>query len=628
MAQSRQRFENLLTLRSRDELRHRVRAANVALTLAEAQQLTLHTQAFGPAMHKLRVGIVHTYTSDLLSPWLDLAAALEGLDLACYHAPYGSILHEAQPDSALIAHKPDLTLLLLQPGDLHPDLAKPLSSFGPDAQRELRAAVLDRLYGILAAFRAQNIGLIVLTLLPPLGPPEAGLYDTQSESSERGWWAEFKRELGAHLRVSVPASLYLDLDEIVSEIGRQQFFDPRFWYSARYPFTTRAADRIAQRVIGLGAVLKYPRAKVIALDADNTLWGGILGEDGLAGIALGPEYPGNLYLDFQRRLLALQQRGFLLALCSKNNESDVDQLFAEHPHQLLKREHFAACQINWSSKVDNLAALAEELNLGLDSFIFVDDSDYECEAVRRRFPEIDVVQTPARAVDVPTCLDHLARLEVLSITAEDRAKTAMYAQERRRSASRQKLGQSPSDLRAYLESLDMTMGVSLNQSSQIKRLAQLTQKTNQFNLTTRRYDEQQIKKLVDAEDWLVAHFSLADIFGDSGVVGLALIHRKTQERAVLDTFLMSCRVIGREAEAAFLHFLMRHLSAEGAREMIAEYRPTNKNEMVGNFLPSHGFAEDPDGWYTRDLAMLPPSPESAFPIIVHVEAERALERSR
>lgn len=166
------------------------------------------------------------------------------------------------------------------------------------------------------------------------------------------------------------------------------------------------------------------------LDADNTLWGGIVGEDGMDGIALGPDYPGNCYVAFQRRVLEYRQRGFILALCSKNNEADVLEVLRRHPHQVLREEHFAALRVNWQDKPQNLQALADELNLGLDSLVFVDDSAHECSVVRRTLPMIEVVQTPARAVDVPTCLDRVSRLEIIALTEEDRRKSEICVQNR------------------------------------------------------------------------------------------------------------------------------------------------------------------------------------------------------
>jgi len=609
-------FDDLLSTGTRAELRAAVAHAGVSLNLPQVQRLIAHAEALEPAAHALKLGIIHTYTSDLLDPWLALAAALQGLELRVYHAPYGLGLQETLPNSGLSRHEPELTLLLLQREDLHPDLARPLAGFAPARQQELAQAVVERLVDIVGRFRAAVGGQIVLTLLPSVFAPGLGVYDSQSERSERNWWNTVKADIAQHLRETLQATLLLDLDEVLQQIGRAHFFERRFWYSTRFPFTADAAREVARRVIALGAAIKFPKAKVIALDADNTLWGGIIGEDGLHGIALGPEYPGNAYLDFQRRLLDFQQRGFILALCSKNNPADVAQVFNEHPHQLLRDEHFAARRVNWQPKPDNLMALAEELNLGLDSFIFVDDSDHECAAVRHRLPQVEVVQIPARPVDVPYCLEQVARLEVLALTAEDLAKTALYVQERKRRELQENAVQSGGGLRDYLASLEMKMRIGCNDRTQLARLTQLTQKTNQFNLTTRRYDEQQMQAFLQDPHWLVAHFALADTFGDSGVVGLALIRCTPPEQAELDTFLMSCRVIGRAAEAAFLHALLRHLAAQGCRELIADYLPTPKNVLVENFLPEQGFEQSADGRYRRDLIKTPPQPESAFPITV------------
>lgn len=593
-------------------------APGVELSLPEVQRLASHANALEPAKQALRLGILHTYTSDLLDPWLNLAAALQGLALQTYHAPYGLLLQEAQEKSGLAQHQPDVTLLLLRREDLHPDLARPIAGFGPTQQDELRSEALDHLGSLLSRFRAQTAGQIVLTVLPSVFSPGLGIYDAQSERSEGAWWAGLKADIGRLVRESLQASLFLDLDEVLQQLGRESFFDHRLWYSARSPFTAQAAREVARRVISVGAAIKLPKAKVIVLDADNTLWGGVIGEDGIGGVALGPDYPGNLYVAFQRRLLDYQQRGFILALCSKNNPADLDQVLKEHPHQILGDEHFAAKRVNWLPKPDNLVSLAEELNLGLDSFVFIDDSDHECAAVRHALPQVEVVQAPAKLLHLPGCLENVARLEVLALTAEDLAKTELYAQERRRRELKDDVTGTGADLGEYLASLEMRMRVGLDDATHLARLSQLTQKTNQFNLTTRRYDEQQMQEFIRSDAWLVAHFSLADVFGDSGIVGLALLRLPTSEEAELDTFLMSCRVIGREAESAFLHTLLRHLAERGIRDVIASYVPTPKNALVENFLPEHGFEQFGEGRYRRNLRKAPPCPESAFPIAVEV----------
>lgn len=343
-------FDDLLSIEKLAELRAAVSRYRQTLSLPQVQRIVSHAESLEPIVRSLRLGIIHTYTSELLDPWLELAARLQGLKLHAYHAPYGLSLQEAQENSGLVRHEPDLTLLLLRREDLHPDLTKPLTAFSSERQEAIAGEALEHLCGIVGRFRTHKIGQIVLTLLPPMFSPGLGIYDAHSERPESAWWANLKGEIGRRLRESMPASTFFDLDEVQQRVGRLRFFDRRFWYSSRFPFTTEAASEIARSVIGIGAVLKLPKAKVIVLDADNTLWGGIIGEQGINGIALGPDYPGNAFLDFQRRLLDYRQRGFILALCSKNNPADVEQVLLEHPHQVLHGEHFAARRINWLSQ--------------------------------------------------------------------------------------------------------------------------------------------------------------------------------------------------------------------------------------------------------------------------------------
>ena len=620
MAKNKADFDTLLLAEHRHALHAALATWPDSLTLPQAQRLAAHARDLGSAATPLRLAIVHTYTSDLLDPWLNLSGALAGLDLQIHHAPYGLALQEATPDSALVAYRPDITLLMFRREDMHPDLALPINGLRAEQRDALRQACLAWVRDVVGQFRAQALGHLLLTLLPSPANPALGLYDAQALGSETTWWARLKADITGWLREACPASLLLDLDDVQLQVGRAAFFDRRYWYSARFPFTAVAAREFARRVVTVGTVLKTPRAKVLVLDADNTLWGGIIGEDGPDGIALGPDYPGNAFVDFQRRLLDFQQRGLILAMCSKNNAADVDQVLQHHPHQVLRDGHFAARRVNWLPKTDNLISLGEELNLGLDAFIFVDDSDHECAAVRQRLPMVEVVQVPKRPADIPGCLDAVARLEVLALTAEDRAKTEMYAQERRRREFSAQLGPPGAAAAAgdYLTGLQMRMQLVVNPRAHVVRLSQLSKKTNQFNLTTRRYDEQQLQALVDSDDWLVADFSLADVFGDSGVVGLSLWHLSAPDSAELDTFLMSCRVIGREAESAFLHIQLQLLAGRGVRWLVADYLPSAKNELVRNFLPTQGFELGPDGRYRLDLLDRPPRPASDFPIAVTV----------
>lgn len=272
MVQTKFSINTVVQTSSRSELRALLTASGVKLTLPQAQEIIAHAESLG-AKTAFRLGVIHTYTSDLLDPWLTFEAALQGLDIHIYHAPYGITFQEASQNSGLVQHKPDMTLFLLRREDLHPDLAYPLTRLSPAQQDELRNESIAGLISLVAQFREYAVGQIVLTLLPPLNPPGLGVFDAQSERSEAAWWAKLKMEVAARIGASLSSCLFVDLDEVALQIGRNNFFDHRFWYSSRFPFKTEAAQEIARRVVGLGAVIKFPKAKVIVLDADNTLWG-------------------------------------------------------------------------------------------------------------------------------------------------------------------------------------------------------------------------------------------------------------------------------------------------------------------------------------------------------------------
>jgi FkbH-like protein len=607
-------LETLLTARSAQALKSLLAQRNLVPSLAQASKLQQHISTFQEVRKTVRLGIVHTYTSELLDPWLHFSAALNQLSLDIYHAPYGVTLQEATTSSGLAEHSPDITLLLLTREDLHPALQMPAACIQLADKPGIHEQWQQALNRLVSRFRDTVEGRIILTFLPSPASPGLGLYDGMAENSETHWWNQIKAELTSNLRDNFSGVTYLDMDQLVMQIGYDNFFDKRLWYSSKFPFTPDGAFTISNAVTTLAAAIHLTKAKVVVLDADNTLWGGVIGEDGINGIALGQDYPGKVYVDFQKRILSLQQRGFILALCSKNNPDEVSEVLRRHPHQLLKDEHFAAQRINWLPKPDNLKSIAQELNLGLESFIFVDDSDHECSAVRYDLPEVEVIQVPSRLAEIPACLDALARLEIASLTWEDLEKTAMYAQERLRRSQREELAETGGSIGNYLKSLNMKMSVGLDDLSLVTRLAQLTQKTNQFNLTTRRYDEKDIAAKINDANTSVFHFSLADNFGDSGIVGMAIVERDSGNGALLDTFLMSCRVIGRMAEHAFLNTILRDLKSRGVEELSADYIPTRKNILVETFLPDNGFCQTESGRYVRHLLKSTLDLGSDFPI--------------
>jgi FkbH-like protein len=344
---------------------------------------------------------------------------------------------------------------------------------------------------------------------------------------------------------------------------------------------------------------KYLRAligkqkKCLVLDCDDVLWGGVIGEEGLAGIKLGQGYPGSPYRELQQEILNLHHRGVILALCSRNNEADVWEVFRSHPDMLLREEDIAASRINWADKPTNLIEIAAELNIGLDSLLFVDDSQAECELVRRALPEIGVLHLPRDSAS-----GHRQRLatggwfDAPTISDDDRQRGARYQAE----GARTTLRAQSFDLESYFESLEMVAEIRRANRLTIPRVAQLTQKTNQFNLTTLRCSEEEVARLAASDRHDVLTLRLADRFGDSGLVGAAVLSFEGTS-VVLSAFLLSCRVLGRGVEDAFLVKCLARAKSRGALTAIGEFRPTAKNHLVRDFYRSRGFrpVSGPDG---------------------------------
>jgi FkbH-like protein len=374
----------------------------------------------------------------------------------------------------------------------------------------------------------------------------------------------------AHPTVSI-----MDVGGIVAGIGESRALSLQNRLAMRMPYTKVAIDAIRAGYEQCIRERYAPRKKVVVLDADNTLWGGIVGEDGVDGIAIDKQYPGTIYRRFQSQLRDLCDTGVLLALASKNNPEDVREVF-ERREMPLKLRHFSSVQVNWEPKSDNIAKVAEELNVGLDSLIFIDDNPFELEQVRAALPMVDVYRFDSGRVDEALgLLTSIEGLKTWSVTSEDRAKTVQYQQQTQRSTARDRA----TSLEAYLASLDMRLEIGRNRHSQIKRIAQLTNKTNQFNLTTRRYSEIDIARLMETGD--VFDVRLEDRFGDMGVIGVVIV-----VDGEIDTFLLSCRALGRGVESEVLGHVCRARSGGGLR---SSYRPSPKNMMAADFFESNGF---------------------------------------
>ncbi len=603
-------LDKALSANSLVEVRESLRPRRGPLAFSDLKRLTQHMRSLDDQLNPVRVAIVRTYTTELLRPYWEFESLLNGLALTLHEAPYGMVVQEAIPDGGIASFEPDTVFLMLQWGDLDPRLAGSVSEFTDEERRAIVQSAADSAVSLLSAYRHVVSCPLVLSVLPSLLPVELGMCDVSAPLSERLLHGELLRAVAVALRESVPDAYLADIDEVVTEVGREDMFDLRMWHQGRFPFTVHGAQAVVRSLARYLVLMTSARVKCVVVDADNTLWGGIVGEDGVEGIALGPEYPGNVYVTFQRRLAELRHRGLLLGLCSKNNPDDVREVLSDHPSQVLREDDFAAIRANWEDKSENLAAMAAELRLGLDSFMFIDDSPQECLAMRTRLPEVTTVCLPSHIDDLPFLVDDLPQLQVLSLTAEDSERADMYVSERHR----REIASTARTVEEYLSTLKMKMSVGFDDLSRVPRLAQLTQKTNQFNLTTKRYSESTMAQLVEDPSVLVAHFALSDVFGESGIVGLGVV-RLSPPVAEFDTFLLSCRVIGRTAETAFLNEILARLSDLGVRTVHGAYTPTPKNALAASFWTDQGFSEDSPGCFELDLTTWKPSPTPAIAVI-------------
>lgn len=405
--------------------------------------------------------------------------------------------------------------------------------------------------------------------------------------------AAITNALNGFLQEHKPGNFQLiDIDRIVNQLGAKEAYDGKKFlkYKSLYKieFLKWYVDALENTLRRRTGKLK----KALIFDCDNTLWKGVIGEDGPEGIDMSPKNEaGSQYQLVQKIAANLSRKGVLLCLCSKNNPAEVEGLLGVHPDMHLTREHLVATKVNWQPKNENLRALAKELNIGLDSFVFIDDSDFEVNLIRTHLPEVTTVAVPK---DISTyasvMMDVAQRYFNLEPLKEDLGKVKAYKEQAQRAEAMEHTG----DIDTYLATLETRVVISNNPEEQIPRIAQLTQKTNQFNFTTRRYSEAEISAFVSASDTNVFTVDVSDKFGESGITGVIIVKDSLVEESVseIDSFLLSCRILGRKIEVAFLNYVLQYYKRRGCKTMRAAYLPTAKNGHVATFYPDHQFVPD------------------------------------
>ncbi|MEO6813714.1 MAG: HAD-IIIC family phosphatase [Ginsengibacter sp.] len=533
----------------------------------------------------IRIAVLRNITADNYLVYLKYLLYTEGFQPVIFTGDYDSIIQESLNEkSALYQFEPDIIIILNYGENLVPDLYSKFTDYVNQKGDDLKDNILNYYKSILSGIRKFSDAKIIVNNLGRNMIPVLGIYESQNHNGQNQVINTINFEL-ITLAKEEKNVFVLDIERIANYYGFEKFYDQKQWYIAKNPYSLTGHKAIAWETKKIVNAINGKIKKCLVLDCDNTLWGGIVGEVGVENIQISNTYPGNIYLAFQQQILNLYSRGIILAINSKNNFEDVKEVLDKHPSMLLKEKHFASIYANWDNKADNLKAIAHDLNIGLDSMVFVDDSDFECSFVKEMLPQVSVICLPKDRTQFSSIFSSSGYFDSLSFSSEDLKRGQLYRSEIDRKKEMVKF----TDLNSFYRSLEMELEIFPADNFSIPRVAQLSQRTNQFNLTTKRYSEDEIKNMVNSDDFSVLCLKLADKFGDLGIVGVCIIDF-SKNYALIDTFFMSCRIINRGIETIFLQTALNKAFDKGLKTVKATFSRTKKNQLVESFYENQGFS--------------------------------------
>lgn len=517
----------------------------------------------------------------------------EGINLSVLDTDYNQINAQLlDPHSETFRFEPDGILLYIATNKLYEEfmdtILERLDSF---AERYM--ATIEKYWNLIKKYGA---ACIFQTNFTEIDDAVMGNYSAKTETS----FIYQMRKLNYLLQEKMKQrkDVYvIDLLAVQIELGQHQFYDPALYYNAKMAIHIDALPHVAKRVVAVVKSMQGKVKKCIILDLDNTLWGGVIGDDGMGGIEIGELGRGHAFTDLQRWLKQLKDRGILLAVCSKNNENTAKTPFINHEEMVLRLDDISIFVANWNDKVSNIRFIQKNLNIGMDSLVFLDDNIFERNLVRAMLPEVTVPELP----DDPACyllfLQEANLFETASYSSEDRDRTSQYQAE----FKRKKYEIKYESLDNYLRDLEMIGQARPFEPLRYSRIAQLTQRSNQFNLRTIRYNEDEIEKMAQDDQYVTLFFTLKDKFGDHGLVSVVIMKKMSDANLFIDTWVMSCRVLKRGMEEFIVNKLVETARQSGAVTIDAEYIPTPKNFMVKDIYKTMGFVPVGDSQYTLNV---------------------------
>ncbi len=486
-------------------------------------------------------------------------------------------------NSKLYSFKPDLVILFIDTKSLLGEIFFKYYLLSEKEKDDFFRSNIDQIESLTNKITKNlNCKVILHNFEVPVDSP-LGIIDNK----QRLGFIEFIKNINYGISIHFKENnqiFVFDYDLFCSKWGKENIVDYKMYYLGDIKINFKYLPKLCEEYISYIKPLMSLTKKCIVLDLDNILWGGIIGEDGLEGIKLGPTPEGRPFLEFQKYILSLFNRGIILAINSKNNLEDVLNVLRNHPYMILKEKHFASIRINWDDKISNMRAIAEEINIGLDGLVFFDDDKLNKEMIKTALPEVKVVDLPEDPSLYLKTLMESNDFNSFQFSEEDKKKGQMYADQRKR----QELSKTTTDITEYLKALDMVVTIEKATSFTIPRISQLTQKTNQFNTMTKRYLEEDIKRFADSDDHLVFSIKVEDKFGDNGITGVSIVEKK-KENWIIDSFLLSCRVIGRRIEETMLAYIIEEAKKERIKTLIGQFIPTKKNIPAKDFYEKNGF---------------------------------------
>lgn len=550
---------------------------------------------------KLKIALLSSFTLDFLANDLKKECELLNLEAEFYIAPYNQYNQEIlNLESGLYEFQPDIILISVDIKNLLGETFDFPYRKTHSERNQLKENISEDVFKLLQTIKNNLNSKIVFNNFEVPVYSSLGILENKDEYGLVEMIRDLNKEISSRFKKDGQVFVF-DYDLFLSKIGKNYAKNPKMDYLADMKINPQIAGVLAKEYMSYIKPAMSLSKKCIVLDLDNTLWGGIIGEDGFEGIHLGTKAPGNAFVDFQKAILNLYERGVILAINSKNNPEDALKVIREHPNMVIREEHIAAMRINWNDKVSNIKSIAEELSIGLDSMVFIDDDKINREMMKEMAPEVLTVDLPQDPALYLQTLNEINDFNILQLTEEDKKKGEMYVAQRKRSEIEEK----SLNLEDFLKNLEMEVTIEKANDFNIPRISQLTQKTNQFNVTTKRYLEEDIRNFVNDPNYEIYAIKVKDKFGDNGLTGLGIIKRNIDSWEV-DTFLLSCRVLGRGIEKILLKHIIDEAKMSGVSEIKGAFISTAKNKPAFSFFKE--YMVDENNWkISLNKAFLYPS---------------------